>query len=408
MTAANAGRASVCIVRALMVVLVLTAASTQARAQDGAETSEGLHLGSLNLSPVVRWRSEYDDNIFHNAQPVSDTVSTLEGDTKLRGQVRRVGLTASGSAAWVHYNKLSYLGGTNLGGSLKLDFLFNRVVPYVSTSYSSSDRRQNPEIDTLPRFKTSSLAAGSVIRFGGKTTMDLSASRTNHDYASIEEFDGVGPYTTLNRESQHLALSFAQEVTTLTRLTVTGEMRQDRFDSSVNRDADYTRLTAGFESDGVVKGYARAGTRLYKPHDQDLPDSRGLFVQVGTSTTLFDKLGIRINADRDVAPSYRTEASYYESYGYGVTASYAVRRPLKISMNVGRRFADYSYADTYSPSASAPLGMEFYKTYGSDVSYQVGTALTIHVSGTYQERESSQASRQFEGVTLLAGVSHAF
>ncbi len=282
-------------------------------------------------------------------------------------------------------------------------------MPYVSTGYTSSNQRLNPEIDTLPRLNTSTLSAGSLVRIGGKTSLDISASRTNRDYyTSSEEFDGASPYSTLDRESRQFTLSLDQQVTTLTRLVVTGEMRQDLFESSMRRNADYMRLTTGFESDGRVKGYAHVGTRMYKPRDPSLPDSRGFFTTVGTNTTLFDRLVIGLGADRDMAPSYRTEAAYYEWYGYDASATYAVLRSLKLSANMGRRFADYSYADTYSPSASAPLGMEFYKKFGTGISYTVGSRLTFNVWGTYLERTSSQVSRQYDGMTLAVGISHAF
>ncbi len=54
----NAARALFLILQALTFTIVLATTSTPAQAQDGADTGGGLHLGTLNLSPVISWRSE--------------------------------------------------------------------------------------------------------------------------------------------------------------------------------------------------------------------------------------------------------------------------------------------------------------------------------------------------------------
>ena len=114
-----------------------------------------------------------------------------------------------------------------------------------------------------------------------------------------------------------------QAVTPLTRIIVSAEQQQDRFTDAPFRGADNLRVMAGFESGGRLSGRVRAGMRVNRPHDARLPESRGFLVGVGTTLTVRDRLQIGIDANRDLAPSYRTDIAYYESFSYSGSISYA-------------------------------------------------------------------------------------
>jgi hypothetical protein len=407
MTSAFSTRAVNGILHALACALVMTLAPAHAAAQGSDIDSNGATVvGPLGLNPKIGWQTEYEDNVYRSSTlPISDFVSTISASTDIRTQVRRVGFTGNASADWMHFASLINERGANLGTSLKVDFLLNRFVPYVSTSYHTSRRRLNPEIDTRPRVEQSSIAAGSAIRVGGKTSLDLSAGHSQVYYERDAMADGVSLGDALNRQSDHFSLSLVQEATPLTRFIVSAERRHDVFEVSSRRTVDYSRFTAGFESDGKVRGYARVGARLHEWSDRSRSDSHGLFALVGTSMTVRDRLQIRIDADRDLAPSYREDITYYESYGYGIGASYAVLRSLRLSGTAHRRVADYSGS---SAGATSAPDVEFLNSYGSGISYQLGNFMSVDFSGTYMERTSVFAPRRFNGVSLRAGIVHAF
>jgi hypothetical protein len=46
--------------------------------------------------------------------------------------------------------------------------------------------------------------------------------------------------------------------------------------------------------------------------------------------------------------------------------------------------------------------------YGAGIGYRLGQSLGINLSGTYSERTSTSAAREFDGVSLGAGVSYGF
>ena len=272
---------------------------------------------------------------------MADIISILGANTDARARVRRIGLTANGTADYVHYSRLRSERGANAGAELRADLLFYRFAPYMSASYMNSRQRGHQEIDTRPRNQQSTFAVGGIVRLGVKTDIDLSVKRSRTDYENNATIDGVNLSEALNRESDQVSLSIRREVTALTRLTVSGEMNRDQFSVSSDRDSDSIRLTSGFESSGVIRGHARAGVQVRKPRDPSIAEARGFFVSVGTAATVRDRLEIGLNADRDLMPSYRLNIAYYESYGYEGTISYALRSSLRLSALFSRRHADY-------------------------------------------------------------------
>ena len=71
------------------------------------------------------------------SRPVSDVVSTLTAGVDARTRARRIGITATGTADWVHYASLVTERGANVATTLRFDFLLNRFTPYVGGSYQN-------------------------------------------------------------------------------------------------------------------------------------------------------------------------------------------------------------------------------------------------------------------------------
>jgi hypothetical protein len=397
------------LLRVLGVALVIALAPLAARAQDSdADTSGNVIAGPLGVTPRVTWQTELDDNFYRTNVPISEVISTFGASTDARGRIRRIGLSVSGRADWVHFSKLVTERGANADAGLRLDFLFHRVVPYVTTSYRNTRERLNAEIDTRPRMQQTMFGAGSVVRLGGKTSLDFSATRARIAYGRSYEADGVILEDALNRVSDYATLKLLRHVTPLTHFHVTGEMFRHDFDMSLPRNSDNLRLMGGFESTGRVTGHARGGIRILRRRDQSVPESRGVYLSVGTSATVRDRVQIGVNAERDVAPSYRAGATYYDFYSYGGTITCAVVRSLRVSTAVNQRVAQYP---TDSSNLDLPfnyLGTDRETRYGSAIRYQIGQSLAIDVAGTFITRSSTLASRQFDGRSIKVGVSHAF
>jgi hypothetical protein len=393
----------------LTIGLVLALAPARAAAQADEEVAPDgrVQLGPLAVRPEIGWQMSYDDNVFRSAeQRETDVISTLRGASEIQGQLRRIGVSASGSAEWVHFDRLVDERGANVTADARLDFSLNRIVPYVGSAYHNTRQRLNAELDTRPRTERSNVSVGSVFHIGGRSMLDVSARRSVEEYDQDAAADGVNLSQALNHASDSFTLAFLQDVAPLTRLTVTGEIQRDRFRGSPSRDADNVRLTAGFTSEGLINGRAHAGVRILTPHDPTLPEFRGFFLGLGTTITLADRLRIGLDAQRDVAPSYR-QLAYYEYYSYGASFTYAVRDSLRLSGNVGRRLADYRATSAVTPDAiQADEDDEL--MYGADVSYGVGDSMRIDVGGTYTERTSTSVSRQFDGLSFKTGVRYAF
>jgi len=394
-----------CSIVAIILVLVPMPAGAQ---QPDPESAGGIHLGPIELSPSVRWRTEYDDNVYRStSQPISDLISTFGTQAGIQGRSHRVALTGTAVADWIHYSELASERGASLRTGFKVDFLFNRITPYVSTAVNSTRERVSPEIDSRPRYKQSDFAGGAVVRVGGKTSLDLSAGRSSTIYDGDAVENGVNLSEALNGTTEHVGLSMIQDVTPLTHIVLTGEVGRDQFASSTQKNSDNLRLTAGFDSDGRIKGSVRAGVRVRQPQNIDQLASRGFLLSMGTTTNVHDRVQLGLNASCDFEPSYRPEFDYYRSYGYAVSASYALRHSVKLRGTAARRYSDYSESAVSSLLADRP-NVDLETSYGTGISYQLGGLMSFNVGGTYTTRKSALASRQYDGMVLTAGVSHAF
>ncbi|RPI57373.1 MAG: hypothetical protein EHM55_02115 [Acidobacteria bacterium] len=391
----------------IAAVLALTPAPAAAQGDESDSETGTAPVRPLTVRPTIGWETGYDDNVFRRAEaPTSDFVSIFSSQAAVRGRMRRLALTGSGSADWVHYASIVSERGANIGSTVRLDFLFNRLVPYVSTNYGNSRTRVNSEIDVRPRIEQSAVTVGGVLHMGAKTSLDFSAQRASVSFDETVA-DGVLLREALDRKVDRMALSLLQQITPLTRISISAERSRDRFEGNTFRAADNLQVTAGFESGGRIRGRARAGVQIHKPVDPTLPESRAFILGVGTSMTLRDRAQIGIDADRSLVPSYRTDVAYYESYGFVGSFSYAVRQALRFRVMAGRRIFDYRQGSG-DAVALALAGLETESTYGSGVSYRLGDSMTIDAFGTYVERVSPSAARGFDGMRLTAGISHAF
>jgi hypothetical protein len=386
--------------RALTVALFIALTPVPVMAQGGSQ-------GPLGITPGITWRTHYDDNVYRNGEHAeSDLVSTIGARAGVRRQIRRLGVSLSGGADWVHFDRLASERGANVDTGLRLDVRLNRFAPYVSTSYRNSRERLNPEIDTRPRIGRAAMAMGSAFRLGGaKTSLDLSYRRSMDVYNRSATVDGVRLADALNRASNSFGVQVRRELTPLTRINVRADLERDRFDTS-SRSANNLRLSTGFDSDGLINGSAQVGVRILKPQDPGRPESRRFFVSLGTGFTVRDRVQIGLDAHRDFAPSYTQAAAYYAAYSYGMSLSYAMLRVVRLSAQVDRRVADYRA----SSGAVGAIGnrVDEEMRYGAGIGYSLGRSIGVNVSGTYSERTSTAALREFDGLSVGAGISYGF
>jgi hypothetical protein len=393
--------------RELLTLGIVFACAAPVAAQDGAA---GVNAGAPSaVSASLDWLTTYDANVYRrDEQRVPDVYSTLSGALAVRHQFRRVGVTASGSADWMHFRRLITERGANGAGSLRLDFALNRVSPYVSASYTNSRRRRNLEIDTRPRIEESTIEGGALIRIGGKTELDLSARRSMHTYDAHAIADGVSLSQSLDQRADFVSVAVRQAVTPLTRFIVAADAGRDQFERSGARNADAVRLTGGFESEGRVDGRAVVGLHVLKPHDPGQREYRSLYLSLGTGVTLRDRLQMRVDAERSVAPSYRALTAYYERYSYGGLVTYAAGAALRVSASIGRRNTEYPVGDISAFSTVDRVRSNQETRYGSEISYRLGTLMLVNVSGEYTERRSVETALRFHGLSFRAGVRHVF
>ena len=394
------------------LTLVLSAWPGSATAQETDPPEKGVYIGPVALTPRAGWQGLYDDNVFRSSQnPISDFVSILTADSDIRLQVRRVAVSGSALAQWEHFTNLVEERGANLGSSIKVDFMLNKIAPYAAATYENTQARQYQEyqeFDSRPRSEQFDVTLGSAFRFSDRTSLIAAATHSNVAFDNTDFEDDVNLAAALDRTSNHYALTFRQGVTPLTYMTLGAELDREYFQTSTYRNGEETRFSAGFESDGFLKGYGRAGYRRLRPHDPSVPDYSGLFVSVGTNMTLRDRFQIGVNAKRGTEPSYREGVAYFDASGYSASLTYAMRPSISLRVGAGLYFADYTDGSAGLLPSALQYGVEKETRYDSGLRFDLGQSLSIDLTGAYAERMADIPERRFEGMTLRVGVMHAF
>jgi hypothetical protein len=97
-------------------------------------------------------------------------------------------------------------------------------------------------------------------------------------------------------------------------MTFTAEGLQQRFPRAPERDIDSVSGTVGLElgPKALLGGSGAIGYRSASPLNDTTPEFSGLIYRSGISSTVRDRLSLSVGIERDIDPSYRYDAPYYE------------------------------------------------------------------------------------------------
>ena len=91
-----------------------------------------------------------------------------------------------------------------------------------------------------------------------------------------------------------------------------------------------------------------------------------------------------------------------------MSLTYAIRSSIRLSVLAERRIADYRSDISFALLPEDQIGVEREARYESRLTYLFGQSMAFNFGGAYTKRTSEMFSRRFDGVSLSAGVSHAF
>src|SRR5262249_52144958 len=228
----------------LRVLLPVLLAASSAAAQEPPPRDPlddaTVRFGPVGLTPVLNIHDVgRDNNVFNqSANPKSDFTATISPKLDVLVHPSPVLLTLTTTSDYVYFQTYTSERGTNVGSTLRADFTFGPIRPFVSAGGANSKDRINREIDARARHRDRAYAAGVRVQLSESLFASAAARQTTTAFDSDETFRGENLAVALNEKMDALDGTVGVALTPLTTLSVVVTKERDRFDLSPDRDSD--------------------------------------------------------------------------------------------------------------------------------------------------------------------------
>jgi hypothetical protein len=395
---------------ALLCLLLLVSgldAFAQTQAPDPWEQGR-VRIGPVAFTPsVVLKNLGWDSNVLNETvDPKKDFTVTAGGLADWWMRVGKVRLTGTESVDEIYYATYASQRGLNHRHDARIEYRLNRLRPYALGSYASIKDRPGYEIDARARHTETAIGAGLEVRVTGKTHIDFAGRHTTYRFAGDQVFAGTYLDQILNRKGTFGSATIRYSATPLTTLTLLGEVGQDRFDGSPERDNNSFRIMPGVEFDpfALLKGSARVGFRRLDMLSGGIPDFSGLVAGVDLSYVLLGRTRFSLGVNRDIQYSFEVTRPYYVLTG----VSGAVRQGLGGGWDVEARGYNQrlAYREVLSASNGATSPVDHVQSYGAGIGRRLGQGTRIGANIDYYRRRS--AVYRYDYDTLRYGLSATY
>jgi len=347
----------------------------------------------------------YDSNVFNrDVLPQGDFFAAIEGRLRPIWQVSDATLTADTGLTYNYFHEFVSERGIDATARGRLEFPISLVRLHVSGSYQNLRQRVNFEIDQRARRTDADVTTGFDLSLGGhmKVGLQLRRLRVNFDD------DGLGNASlryTLNRTERGGGANLQYAITPLTTFVATGDVSEQEFEYSTNRNGERTKLGAGltFSSGALVTGQSFIGWQRLTVPDSLVSSFSGLVglvdltVPVGSGTRFGGRLG------RDVQFSADEVLTYYVENRFGGSVIQAFGERWEAGVRAERIILDYA-----SPSGEAEVTgyREHLDLLGSSLAYRFAGGLRIGVDvEIWRRRDENIARRSYNTRRVFTSIS---
>src|SRR5690348_10625532 len=155
--------------RRVSVLVLVTAALLPAHAASAQQSDQPdpldtaiVRLGPLGINPAITLHDVgRDENVFNDpVNPKSDFTFTLSPKAEVLFRPRIVHLDYTAATDYVYYETYTSERSTNESSSLRVDFDFARVQPFVTVQGVNSHERYNQEVDARAHHHQTAYTAG--------------------------------------------------------------------------------------------------------------------------------------------------------------------------------------------------------------------------------------------------------
>lgn len=399
-------------IRARWVVALLVMSASLAHAQDRPVTDAPVRLGPLLVTPTLELvQFGVDTNVFHDGgDPASDY--TFRGGPRVSVElpVRRLLVTASSTIDYLYFHEFANLRGFHVDLDTRAELRLRRVTLFLEDAFRSTTDRLNLEIDARARRLEHRTEAGLNVQFFPKIALELAVRESFIDF-SRDDPVGHALGAVLNHTTRATAVALQYSVTPLTAVSFIGETRQERFDTSVNRDTDAwsaaTKLE--FHPRALMSGEAAVGYRRLNGRAGSLPSFAGLIADVGLSSTLFGSTVLSVEAGRDVAHSFEQLEPYYvaDRVGFSVVRRLTQRFDVRArTEHVHHRYRRFRASVTDSGLSGRVDAIRYYSV-GLARRFGRGAEIGFDI-GYWSRRSNQRIDVGYDGLQIGLTSTYAF
>lgn len=381
--------------------------SVSAQTSDDPGERARVQVGPLRLTPSIALTGlGIDSNVFNEFdEPKRDFTFTVSPqlDLWLRAGRSRLQVAARTDLWYFH----TYASERSVDGAMNVNFerRGGRVTPWLVGSLVSGRQRFGYEIDQRFRGVTRELGAGVDVRVAGKTQVGVSARRVNHDHEPVDVL-GSNLRELLDRRTDSLALRAQYALTPLTTFVVSGERSRDRFEFTPSRNADSSRVDAGFDllPFALIAGRGRVGYRWLTGTGAAVADYSGVVASVAASSNIRGRTRVEVTTERDVTYSWELFYPYYVLTGGTLT----VTPQLTPRWDVRGRWGTHRLA--YRAAVGVPDvrqdRVDRFSVLGAGVGYRLARDMRIGIDVDRERRQSVVQRRVYDGFRTGISVTY--
>jgi hypothetical protein len=393
----------------LVVCLLLFGSSRRADAQDEAERDRvaeaPIHLGIVGVAPTFAITNlGVDSNVFNSTRdPRKDFTFTATPAATLWMRTQRGLLTLSGRVDLVYFATFANERSANRAGTIRYEYPFTRVQPFVSYAMLGTSERPGYEIDTRASRFEGDLRAGAVVPVGSVTTLELARRRQRVTFDDDAVYAEQPLKQTLDRHLDAWDLRWRQPFTVLTTWVVYAAREQERFDFETRRNSNSLRVSTGVELNflALVRGTALVGyRRLTGANGGTLAEFSGPTANVDLAYTAPTQSRLQLAVNRDLHYSFEVEQPYYVQTGWTFIGTQRVIGRWDVQLTAGRDRLHYQPLD--------PTGgrRDRIRRLGGGIGYDLGDDLRMGFDVLWQTRQSPLSARDYR--SFKSGVSFTY
>ena len=363
------------------------------------EQTGRFRLGFIRYTPSINLTNlGVDTNVFNEVEdPKEDFTATFgpkaEFWSRLGPRARIYGSAGLDYQYFQEYESQRSFGTSNVA---RLEFDLGRLTPFAEGQYTNTRVRPGYEIDERARRRSNGGRTGVMARVFSKTRLVGWVGRDQYRFDSSEEEGSVNLSFALDRDSSLYGVGSEVELTPLTTFLVDFERGEDRFNGSPERDADTSKVLAGFKFKpfALIDGRVAVGYRQFETLSAIVPDFDGVIATVDLGYTL---RATRVSGqyNRDVTYSYETFEPYYLQTDWQLSVTQKITAVWDVVARGGRYKLDYERVGVTDALRRTDTGSR----YGGGIGYTVGQYLRLGFDLNYIDRQSeADVTRNYEGV----------